>query len=306
MHVYKIIDNKIKQLQSIVFDDLNIEKCDKYNIISELFDTRLNIFNKSKITSLIDNVKNKIQSFFMLYNNIKIIPNSIYMFIGHGWNTSLTFDISKLNNFHVIILKEQSCLQETTEIGQFNPFDLAFTTKNNPNSILYSFIDINKKAKLYGNNNYIHYDSEKNSTVPNMILSLQHKQNERNFFIQIANSRTELNKKTMLLSELVNAIASENNNNVILQIMTCRANITNFQIENIPIVFPNNKKMLKLKTSSMFARKNKQLIVNDDEEIGGGDEIIQKIVKTKIKNEQFKIVKEGSKIPDPPSELFFI
>jgi hypothetical protein len=303
MTIYKLVDEKLKQIQSSVYELTN-NKYEKYDIISDLYDTRLKINKKSKKTNLINNVKNKIQQFFMSSNHINSIPKSIFLFIGHGWNTNLTFDISKFNNFHIVILEEQSCLQETIEAGIFNPFDIAYTTKNKPSDILYSFIEINKEAKLYGNNRYIHYDSENYSIVPDMVLSLHQKQNEPNFFIDIANNKTQLNRKTMLLSELVNAIGSDNDNNVILQIMTCRANITNFQLEFIPTYFPN-KKDTRLKTSR-FIRNNKKIIVNEDEERDGGDEIIQKILDTKIKNKDFKIVSDNSKIPDPPYELFYI
>ena len=212
--------------------------------------------------------------------------------------------ICLVNNFHVVILEEQSCLQETTEAGTFNPFDIAYTTKNNPSDILYSFIEINKEAKKYGNNRYIHYDSETYSIVPEMVISLHQKQNEPNFFIEIGNNKTQLNRKTMLLSELVNAIGLNNDKNVILQIMTCRTNITNFQLEFIPTYF-RNKKDTKVKTSR-FVRQTKKIIVNEDEERDGGDEIIQKILDTKIKNTDFKIISDNTKISDPPYELFYI
>ena len=93
MTIFKLVDEKLKQIQTSIYQ-LSSDKYEKYDTISDIYDTRLKINKKSKKTNLINNVKNKIQQFFMSYNNIKYIPKSIFLFIGHGWNTNLTFDMS--------------------------------------------------------------------------------------------------------------------------------------------------------------------------------------------------------------------
>jgi len=284
-----IIENGFRKLQHDIFET-EMDTQLKTTLILDLFDTRKKISDKSEI-------EKKASSFVLLINSITPNPKlSIFMFIGHGWNTNLNFDISDYNNFHILLLKEQSCYLESKARGGFNPKDIISTGSSTVNT----WVDVNQDAKIHGNNTYIHFDSNKYTTVPDMVLTLHNKSvYEHNIFVELGNSGTTINSKTMLLSELVSSISKTKSENVIIQIMACRSNITQEQKDLMIESFPTPPK--EPDSRFVFKRRKPTLTVNNQDTLIGGTDILDKMNKTEGLN-----ITTLNTIKEPPSVDFYL
>jgi hypothetical protein len=151
----------------------------------------------------------------------------------------------------------------------------------------------NQEYKKFGTNKYIRFDSDVNTIVPDMLLSLHPKSYESNYFLEIGNPSLNLNSKTMLLSELVRSIPTDN---AVIQISTCRSVLDSFQISNIPKVFKQSDTLYESKFNKHTIEK---IVVNEQTTLNGGGDIIDKIKK-------ITGLEIGKIVTDPSCEPFYV
>lgn len=306
------LDNELRNAQQAIFKNTSYDDKIKSAYIYDLFDVRKKNARRFSDAKSLKTIQDKEEKFVVSMNRITPQNLNIFAFIGHGWNTSKTFELTGYTNFHVLMYDRQECLTFTEEKGGFRPRDnLKFASSKQ--SKLRTFIDLNKSAIEHsaGVNDYIHFDSEFNSTVPDMLLTLHGKGSEQNFFHEIG-GLVELNTSVMRLSELVAAIAKQRSDkDVVLQIITCRKNITMDQERHISRVFVQTDR--KPEASSpprrTFRRANLPepiiLDVNDQNtkyvDVSAGRDIL-----LKIKDDDLLIRAADLPVVDPPSKPFYI
>jgi len=309
MDTVQEIDNKIKKIQQSIHDNNDYDNKIKTSYIYDLFDVRKkNTYNNPDVTTF-EMINKKEEKYMLTVNNMnESIPQNVFVFIGHGWNTKKTFNIKDYVNFHVLMYDRQECLTFKEDKGGFQPIDILKYSNINQTK-LQTFIELNKSAAEYsaGITDYIHFDSNVNNDVPDMLITLHGKGSEQNIFTEIGEN-SELNTNVMLLSELVKSISEQRSSeNNILQIITCRKNITFDQEKYISRSFvkPDIPPSLGFggKTPS---RKPSDLIiidVNDQkskyEGVSPGKDILLKI-------KDANLLVRGDLPIDPPSSPFYI
>jgi hypothetical protein len=287
--VFKSIDTKMKNTQQQIFSS-SLDTADKSDMLFDIFEVRKKIIGRTKNKQLMNELITKIINFFLYINTLQK-PNRIYIFTGHGWNTNLQFDISKEHNLNIVMLSSQSCLLESTEYGLFDSKSiLCYGSKSKAVDTWYEF---NHESKKFGENKYIRFDSDVNTIVPDMLLSLHPKVTESNYFLEIGNPSLNLNSKTMLLSELVRSIPTDN---AVIHISACRSALDSFQVSNIPQTFKQSDILYEAKFNK---RAREKTVVNEQTTLNGGEDIIDKINK-------IAGLEIGKVVTDPSSEPFYV
>jgi hypothetical protein len=279
----------MKNTQQQIFSS-SLDTADKSDMLFDIFEVRKKIIGRTKNKQLMNELITKIINFFLYINTLQK-PNRIYIFTGHGWNTNLQFDISKEHNLNIVMLSSQSCLLESTEYGLFDSKSiLCYGSKSKAVDTWYEF---NHESKKFGENKYIRFDSDVNTIVPDMLLSLHPKVTESNYFLEIGNPSLNLNSKTMLLSELVRSIPTDN---AVIHISACRSALDSFQVSNIPQTFKQSDILYEAKFNK---RAREKTVVNEQTTLNGGEDIIDKINK-------IAGLEIGKVVTDPSSEPFYV
>jgi hypothetical protein len=307
----KTIEDQLRMLQERYRRSMVYDTKIQANAIYDIFDARKTNANRTtSITEravMIDNIHAKHEKYMTNVNNIDTPPvESVFVFVGHGWNTKRTFDIRSYENFHIIMYDQQRCLTFNNESGGFRPIT-TMKYRRRTDTKIKTLIDVNTLAKEFsaGVNDFIHFDSETNTTVPDMLIALHGKQNEENIFVEVG-ERTELNTKVMMLSELITSIGRERSSeNVIIQIFACRKNLSYEQKKHIPASFPHQPKK-----DPMFGKRNvmmKPLILNVNNQLLHGPEMTpSEDIISKIEMETLLFGEDDEDPEDPSSVPFYI
>lgn len=144
-----------------------------------------------------------------------------YVFIGHGWNLEKTINLEKYNAT-VIMLSEPTCLfdenRKHRQLLMQHAKSLQDYLQNllHPKGVINDFCEYSKMA-------------------PELLLTTYTKHpGESSFLIKFGNIRSEPDVKVMLLSEILDKLSKqENNNPLLLIIYACRCPLDHFQLDNL-------------------------------------------------------------------------
>jgi hypothetical protein len=169
----------------------------------------------------------------------------VYVYIGHGWSTGLTINISKLN-VKIIMLRNEEILYEnfnTKHLQLLSQVGKKFTAKDYMKQLY--------KIGTECQNEFCIFDSKIQNLVPDLLLTTYSKNNEVTRLQKVGKIKSLECDKVIMLSDLIKLL----NNNFILKLYTCREKLDQFQIDNL-YIFGEGYLNIKKKISAI---KEKQL-----------------------------------------------
>jgi hypothetical protein len=165
---------------------------------------------------------------YIIKKNSKM--QSIYVFIGHGWNTMKTLKIEKAKNIEIVMLKDSFTLFENHDNNHkqlLSKVGINGFTEKNYLQTLKSWSDEYK-------NIFSTYNSDKYQIVPDLLLTTYTKNsNECNGYLQkVGNvSSIKIKSEVLMLSDIIKELDGK----FILILYVCRSQLDEWQIKNMNV-----------------------------------------------------------------------
>lgn len=151
-----------------------------------------------------------------------------FIFIGHGWSTGSTFNISKHKNLRIIMLRYPVCLMDDPSTRHLKSLMRIGINGYTADDYVYEMIENARKNR----NEFCMYDSSEYTVVPNLLLTVHKKGNELARFQKAGDIRpTKLGAHVLMLDELVKKLGD----NSTLVVYACRSELDAWQMEHLEV-----------------------------------------------------------------------